>query len=116
VPSLRARDGDSEGLPNVAVESAASGCPVVASDHGGIREAVTDGLTGFLVPEGAVEPLAQRLAELLASPDLRRRFGTAALELAEQKFDRRRQMARLESIYDAVVSGACTSTSAIATR
>jgi colanic acid/amylovoran biosynthesis glycosyltransferase len=116
VPSLRARDGDSEGLPNVAVESAASGRPVVATDHGGIGEAVMHGRTGFLVPEGAVEPLAQRLGELLASADLRRRFGAAARELAEQKFDRRRQMGRLECIYDAVVAGDCTSTSAIATR
>jgi glycosyltransferase involved in cell wall biosynthesis len=115
-PSLRARDGDSEGLPNVVVEAAASGRPVVATDHGGIGEAVTDGQTGFIVPEGALEPLALRLSELLASAELRRRFGAAARAFAEQKFDFRRQMARLETLYDAVVAGDCTSTSTIATR
>jgi glycosyltransferase involved in cell wall biosynthesis len=110
-PSLRAADGDSEGLPNVVVESAASGLPVVATDHGGIAEAVIDGQTGFIVPERAVEPLAVRLSEVLASAELRRRLGAEGRALAEQKFDFRRQMERLETLYDSV-----TSTSAIATR
>ena len=116
VPSLRADDGDGEGLPNVVVEAAASGRPVVATDHGGIGEAVEDGLTGFLVPEGAVAPLADRLGELLESAELRRRFGAAARTVAEAKFDMRRQMARLETLYDNVVAEGRTSTSAIATR
>ena len=51
-PSLTARDGDAEGLPNVVVEAAASGLPVVATRHSGIPEAVEDGETGFLVREG----------------------------------------------------------------
>lgn len=110
-PSLRADDGDGEGLPNVVVEAAASGRPVVATDHGGIGEAVADGETGFLVPERAAAPLAERLGELLESVDLRRRLGSAARALAEEKFDLRRQMTRLEALYDDV-----TSTSAIATR
>src|SRR5205085_1128372 len=47
-PSCTARDGDAEGLPNVVVEGAASGIPVVATRHSGIPEAVEDGVTGFL--------------------------------------------------------------------
>ena len=52
VPSMTAADGDSEGLPNVVVEAAASGLPVVGTRHSGIPEALDDGATGFLVPEG----------------------------------------------------------------
>lgn len=110
-PSLTARDGDAEGLPNVVVEAAASGLAVVASDHQGIPEAVADGVSGWLVPEGAVEPLAGRLGELLGSADLRRAMGAAGRALAAERFDAARQMRRLEEIYDAL-----TSTRAIETR
>jgi glycosyltransferase involved in cell wall biosynthesis len=110
-PSLTARDGDAEGLPNVVVEAAASALAVVASDHAGIPEAVTDGRSGFIVPEGEREPLARRLSDLLASAELRHGMGLAGRELAEARFDAARQMEKLEEIYDAL-----TSRSAIETR
>jgi glycosyltransferase involved in cell wall biosynthesis len=99
-PSVTARDGDAEGLPTVIVEAAASGLPTVGTRHSGIPEAVVDGETGFLVPEGDVGALAARLAELLGSADLRARMGAAAVRLAEDRFDLRAQTARLEAIYD----------------
>ena len=102
VPSRMARDGDSEGLPNVAVEGIASGIPVVATHHSGIPEAVDDGRTGFLVPEGDREGLAARIRALLDSADLRREMGFAARALAMERFDRRGQAERLEAIYDDV--------------
>ena len=117
VPSCVARDGDAEGLPNVAVEAAASGRPVVGSDHRGIPEAVVDGRSGFLVPEGEAEPLARRLAELLADAELRRRMGSAGRALAEERFDAARQMQRLEQLYDGLLAERLpTATSAIDAR
>lgn len=101
-PSVTARDGDAEGLPNVVVEAAAAGIPVVATRHAGIPEAVEDGRSGFLVPEGDREGLRARLAQLLASADLRRELGFAARELAMARFDRAGQTAKLEAIYDEV--------------
>ncbi|MEY2483624.1 MAG: hypothetical protein QOK24_2152 [Verrucomicrobiota bacterium] len=101
-PSLTAVDGDAEGLPNVVVEAAASGLPVVGTRHSGIPEAVEDGITGFLVPEGDAEALAARLAEVLTSESLRRDMGAAARRLAERKFSRQMLTERLESIYDEV--------------
>src|SRR6185437_507604 len=56
-PSVTARDGDAEGLPNVIVEAAASALPAVGSDHSGIPEAILDGETGFIVPERDAEAL-----------------------------------------------------------
>ncbi|HSR00113.1 MAG TPA: glycosyltransferase [Sphingomicrobium sp.] len=103
VPSLTARDGDAEGLPNVAVEAAASGLAVVGSDHSGIPEAIADGRSGFVVPQGEVEPLAARLIELLSSSDLRRSMGAAGRSLAEARFDRDVQAEELERLYDSVL-------------
>jgi colanic acid/amylovoran biosynthesis glycosyltransferase len=110
-PSLTARDGDAEGLPNVVVEAAASGLPVVGSAHAGIPEAVANGRSGFIVPEGEAEPLAMRIADLLGDAALRRRMGAAGRALAEERFDLARQMRLLERRYDEV-----TSSRAIATR
>lgn len=117
-PSLTAASGDSEGLPNVVVEAASSGLPVLASDHAGIPEAVVDGLNGFVVPEHDVERLSHGLAELLASPELRDRFGRAGRHLAEQRFDGERQMRLLEERYDSLLATRSPSTrsSAIETR
>jgi len=102
VPSLTAADGDAEGLPNVVVEAAASGLPVVGTAHSGIPEAVDDGTTGFLVPEGDAGALAARLAQLLGAEPLRRDMGAAARRLAERKFSRQMLTERLEAIYDKV--------------
>jgi colanic acid/amylovoran biosynthesis glycosyltransferase len=102
VPSVTARDGEAEGLPNVVVEGAAFGIPILASHHAGIPEAVEDCRTGFLVPEGDREGLAARMGQLLGSADLRREMGFAARALAADRFGRVRQAERLEAIYDEV--------------
>lgn len=103
-PSLTAGDGDAEGLPTVVVEAAAAGLPVIGSDHSGIPEAIVDGETGFLVPEGQVEPLAARIGELLGARGLRASMGKAARAMAAEKFDSARQMAILESHYDRLLA------------
>jgi glycosyltransferase involved in cell wall biosynthesis len=110
-PSLTARDGDAEGLPNVVVEAAACGLPVVGSDHGGIPEAIDDGRSGFIVPQGEVDPLAAPLSALLASAELRRSMGAAARKVAQDRFDRASQAERLERLYDEI-----TRTSTMDTR
>jgi glycosyltransferase involved in cell wall biosynthesis len=102
-PSVTARDGDAEGLPTVIVEAAAASLPAVGTAHAGIPEAIGDGETGFLVPEGDAEALAARLATLLGSVALRARMGAAARRLAEERFDGARQVARLEEIYDGLL-------------
>jgi glycosyltransferase involved in cell wall biosynthesis len=103
-PSLTASDGDAEGLPNVVVEAAAAGLPVVASDHQGIPEALADGKSGLLVPEGEAKPLAARIGALLASAELRAAMGAAGRALAREKFDSAVQMRLLEMRYDWLTS------------
>lgn len=57
---------DPEAFGRVAAEGHAMGRPVIASDHGGARETVISGETGWLVPPGDADALAQALRTALA--------------------------------------------------
>ena len=67
-------------------EQMAAGKPVVASDYGGLTEIVSDGVEGFVVPAGTVEPLAEALRKLYHDPDLRRRMGEAGRQRVLREF------------------------------
>ncbi|WP_123602194.1 glycosyltransferase [Micromonospora sp. Llam0] len=103
LPSVTASNGDQEGLGMVLLEAAATGRPVVGTRHGGIPEAVIDDVTGYLVPERDPAALADRLVALLADPDLCQRLGAGGRALIEERFDLRRQAAKLESLYRELV-------------
>ncbi len=64
----------SEGTPRVLVEARSFGCPVVASNVGGIPTSVSDGETGLLVPPNDAPALAATIAKLLDDDALRRRL------------------------------------------
>lgn len=76
-----------ENSPTVIAQAMAVGKAVVASRAGGIPEMVEDGHTGFLVESGDEQGLAERLAEVMQSPELRRRMGRNAREIARQRFE-----------------------------
>ena len=70
-----------EGLPMVLLEAQSFGLPIVAfACQCGPRDIVTDGETGFLVPEGDVEGLADRLITVMKDDDLRFSMGKKAKE------------------------------------
>ncbi|MFO0801300.1 MAG: glycosyltransferase family 4 protein [Gemmataceae bacterium] len=75
-----------EGLPNVALEASAAGVPVVATAVGGTPEVIADGETGFLVPPGRPEELADRLILLLKDGALRARLGNAGRARMQRLF------------------------------
>jgi D-inositol-3-phosphate glycosyltransferase len=64
-----------ESFGMVALEAMACGSPVIASRVGGLTTTVRDGVTGFLVPEGDAAALAERIAGVIADPDLQWRLG-----------------------------------------
>jgi glycosyltransferase involved in cell wall biosynthesis len=79
-----------EGYPRSAMEAAAMGLPLVATDIRGCRQVVDDGVTGLLVPTRDADALADALANLVADAALRSRMGLAAGEKARQDFDQQR--------------------------
>jgi len=76
----------SEGLGRVVVEAMATGTPVIGSHVGGIPEMVQEGLTGFLVPPGDEEALAERLRWVLKHPQEAKAMGHRAREFARSFF------------------------------
>ena len=76
-----------EGVANVAVEAMACGLPVVTTDVGGMREAVSDGVEGFVVPFHDAKAMADALEKLARDPALRRRMGQAARQRALAQFN-----------------------------
>lgn len=64
-----------EGCSNALMEYMACGLPVVCGDGGGNSELVIDGVTGFVIPQGHPEALADRLRDLRSDPRLRIAMG-----------------------------------------
>ena len=73
-----------EANPVSILEAMAVGRPVVAPNVGSISESVLDGVTGYVTEPNAVEPVAERLIELLEKPQLARTFGAAGQRVVEQ--------------------------------
>jgi D-inositol-3-phosphate glycosyltransferase len=73
-----------ESFGMVALEAMACGTPVVASQVGGLAFLVQDGVTGYTVPVDDPQALADRLTNLINDPDLRRRMGENAANLAKE--------------------------------
>lgn len=92
-----------EGLPRVVVEAMSAGVPVLASDVGGNRDAVVDGITGFLCAADDVEAHVERMVELAGSEKLRRQMGKAAAERYDQRFRLEEMSTRIEALYRQVV-------------
>ncbi len=78
-----------EGFPRAAMEAAASGIPIVATDIRGCREVVAHGENGLLVPVRDGDALAAAVTRLSDDADLRARMGEAGRAKAEREFDER---------------------------
>lgn len=84
--SKKAADGDQDGLPNVLMEAAHQGLPIVSTHAAAIGEFIEDGKNGLLVAPGAPDELAVALELLVRDPVLRRRFADAAGHTVRTRF------------------------------
>jgi len=98
-PSQTGHDGNVEGIPNSMLEAMASGLPVFATDHGGIPEAVENGVSGVLVRERDHEALANALLTATQDSDSLARIARNGAEVVRKNFDLQAQAQRLEEIY-----------------
>lgn len=92
-----------EGFPLSILEAMRAGLPVVASDVGGIREAVEDGATGALIAGGDVPAMRRALGALLADPARRRSWGAGGRRRYEQGFTFDHMYARTMGVFEAVL-------------
>lgn len=89
----------SESFSNSIIEYQAAGLPVVCTDVGGAREAVEDGVTGFLVPPNAPEAMANRILQLLDSNSSRKQFGLRGREHVTKFFSIRSSAKQYAKLY-----------------
>jgi glycosyltransferase involved in cell wall biosynthesis len=85
-PGITDSGGRAEGLGITTIEAMASGLPCVGSRVGGISETIVDDVTGLLVPPGNTAALAEAVGRLADDPALRQRMGSAAHEVARERF------------------------------
>ena len=82
----REAEGGMDNFPTVIVEAMASGVPVVSTRLAGVPEMVRDGENGLLVDERQPEALADAIEQILANPDLGRRYGLEGKSMAIAQF------------------------------
>jgi glycosyltransferase involved in cell wall biosynthesis len=92
-----------ENLPNTLLEAMACGLPAVAVDAGGIRDAVLEGVTGFLVGQGDVAGLAARMGQLLDDQNIRYEMGREARRFILKDFSSSIQAERFSALYEDVI-------------
>jgi glycosyltransferase involved in cell wall biosynthesis len=89
-----------EGMPNVVLEASAAGVPVVATAVGGTPEVIAHGRTGYLVPKGDADRLAQAIIELLKDEPRRLQLAQAGREFVRTHFTFEAQAAAYCSLFE----------------
>ena len=95
-----------EGLPLFVLEAMSCGVPVVATDVGGTKEVLRDGVDGFVVPAHEPSALAAALRKLLQHPEDRRQMGMNARHRIEADFSSTLFFERISGLYQEVLEQA----------
>jgi glycosyltransferase involved in cell wall biosynthesis len=90
---------DAEALPMVVLEAMALGCPVIATNVGGIPDLVVQGETGVLIPPGDVEALVRTLLDCAAQPERLETYAARARERQRQFFTRDRMVREYGKVF-----------------
>lgn len=103
--SILAMSSRYEGLPMVLLEAQAAGLPIVSFDcKCGPKDVIENGVDGFLVEDGDIEQLAQKLVVLMQDANLRKQMGSAAYAHSE-RYSEERVMKQWTELFDEVVEG-----------
>lgn len=85
--SVTAKDGDKEGTPVTILEAGSSGLAIVSTQHTGIKEAVVNGETGYLVPEYDIEGMAHYMKMIAADVNLAVELGAKEATYIRENYD-----------------------------
>jgi glycosyltransferase involved in cell wall biosynthesis len=96
---------EDEGLPNVVMEAAAAGLPVVSWRHAFIEELLQDQLTAMLIEPGDLVGMKNTLVKLIRSPSLRDQIGRAASHHVLESFSVKRYNKQMSSVYLELLAG-----------
>lgn len=99
-----APSGDRDGLPNVIPEAMSCGVLVVTSPTAGTTEAITDGVSGIVVPEDAPARWVAALRQLASDDVVAEKFRSAARHWVEENFDAHKNAARLLQQFEATIA------------
>jgi glycosyltransferase involved in cell wall biosynthesis len=100
IPSVRDESGNVDGLPNIVLETMASGTPLITTPAGGIGAVVDHGRTGLVVPERDPVALSEAIQTLARDPEHRVRLGEAARATVMARFGWEFVAGRYEAAYD----------------
>lgn len=93
-----------ESFGMAAIEAQAMGVPVVATNVGGIPEAVADGITGILVPPRDPDAIAQAIIQLIEDNSLRLSMSREGPRFVARCFDWEKNAGRVEELYDSLLA------------
>jgi colanic acid/amylovoran biosynthesis glycosyltransferase len=100
--SVIAANGDMEGTPVSILEAAATGLPVISTMHGGIKEAVIHGQTGYLTAEGDTKSMTEYMVNLLEDSARAQKMSLAARDHIALNYDQEKQLDRLYTLIASV--------------
>ena len=89
-----------EGLPRTLLEAAASGLPLIGTDIPGVRDAISPGVNGILIPTRDSNALAKAIQDLADNPRKADRYGNGSLNRAKMEFDHRLVVGEYLKLYD----------------
>lgn len=104
VPSVQAKDGDREGIPQTTVEGMATGIPVVASEHAGLPELVLHEETGLIVEERNPRMLADAIQRFLNDADLVEQASKKGRQFLQENHNIHIQVQKLEGFYNSLIN------------
>src|SRR5256714_1253413 len=99
-----ALSSNAEGFANAILEYMAAGLPAVATDVGGVREAIVEGETGHIVASGDEEAMAARIIRVLKDDENARLMGARGKAIVAEKFSSDHHLHNTLELYDELLS------------
>lgn len=93
-----------EGLPQVLVQAAAAGKPIVSFEVGGAKEIIKDGINGFIVPFGDTDALAEKVSYLISDLEMAKKMGVNGKGIIGNKWDVAVMQERIRTTYGKLIS------------